>query len=238
MLDRIGLQVRPKTKVKDLSIGRQQLIEIARALSSHARIVIMDEPTSSLSGPETQKLFELIQPLKESNIAVIYISHRMEEIFLIADRVSVLRDGKYIETLEIQNVDKDALVALMVGRHVEDMYAERKQAQEQIIFEVEHLCREGFFEDINFFLKAGEILGVYGLVGAGRTELALSLFGYDSVDSGTIFIQGKQVRIKSPQNAIVHSKIEGHKRRRRTRFIIDIFETLLAFFGKEFNEEE
>ena len=202
VLNRIGLNLDPGMPVKDLSIGHQQLVEIARAMSAQARLVIMDEPTSSLSELETRKLFELIRLLKADHVAVIYISHRLEEIFSIADRVSVLRDGKSVATLEVSAVNREVLVALMVGRPVAELYAERKPAEGRPIFKVDHLTRAGFFEDINFALGAGEVLGFYGLVGAGRTELALSLSGHHPVESGGIFMQGAPVRLRSPQDAL------------------------------------
>ncbi|MBN1834314.1 MAG: sugar ABC transporter ATP-binding protein [Spirochaetales bacterium] len=202
LLADIGIVLQPRARVKDLSIGQQQLIEIARAWSMNSQLVIMDEPTSSLSGPETERLFEIIRLLKKRGIAVIYISHRLDEIFVIADRVSVLRDGMHVATRELKNTNKNELVALMVGREVSDMYARRKKQVGGEILRVEGFSREGFFQDISFSLKQGEILGLYGLVGSGRTELALSLFGYYGHDEGRVYVDGRPARIRSTLHAM------------------------------------
>jgi len=204
ILERLDIQIDPKALVKDLSIGQQQLVEIAKAVSANIKIVIMDEPTSSLSGSETQKLFSIINQLKKQKVSVIYITHKLDEIFKIADRVTVLRDGKCIDTLYVTKTNKEELISLMVGRSIEDVYVKEEYTKGEIILEVKNLNREEFFKNISFILRSGEILGFYGLVGAGRTELALSILGFYPLEGGEIYIKGNKVRINTPNDAILN----------------------------------
>jgi ABC-type sugar transport system ATPase subunit len=202
VLEKVGIKISPKEKVLNLSVGQQQMIQLAKAISSSPKIIIMDEPTASLSGTETETLFDIIKELKSQGKSVIYISHRLEEIFEIADRVTVLRDGKVIDTVSAKDVTRDDLISLMVGRYMDKMYKKAKRVLGDTVLSVKHLCKEGNFEDVSFDLKSGEILGIYGLVGAGRTEMALSIYRAFSYTSGEIYIEGKKVRIKSPEDAI------------------------------------
>jgi ribose transport system ATP-binding protein len=200
---KIKLDIRPEILVKNLSIAQQQMIEIARAISLEADILIMDEPTSSISNKETEILFEIIEDLKNQGVTIIYISHRLEEIFEISDRVTVLRNGKKIETLDINEIkDKDQLVNLMVGKEVTDLFPKKEVKIGETILEVKNLSYQNKFKEISFDLKKGEILGVGGLVGSQRTEVMETIFGLRKHYDGEIILKGKKVKISNPQNAI------------------------------------
>lgn len=202
ILGRIGLNdVEPDTIVRELSISRQQMVEIARALSMNARILVMDEPTSSLTEREVEFLFEQIRSLKEKGTAIIYISHKMDEIFEIADSVTVMRDGCHVVTKPLPEISYEEIIQSMVGHKIEDYYPDYKAVPGKTLLEVRHLTTEKV-EDITFSVAEGEILGLIGLMGAGRTELANALFGIDHVESGEIFIDGKKDMIKSTGQAI------------------------------------
>ena len=201
--DKIKLNISPEILVKNLSIAQQQMIEIARAISLDADILIMDEPTSSISNKETEILFEIIEDLKKQGVTIIYISHRLEEIFEIANRVTVLRNGKKIKTLKIDEIkNKDQLVNLMVGKEVTDLFPKKEVKIGDTILKVQNLSAQNKFEDINFELKKGEILGVGGLVGSQRTEVMETIFGLRNFDNGEIILNGHNVKISNPQNAI------------------------------------
>lgn len=198
MLERIELPVQPRDTVADLSVAQQQMIEVAKALSLEARIIIMDEPTSSLTDRETSTLFRLMRNLRDEGITIIFISHRLEEVFEIADRVTVLRDGKTIDTKDIAEVRRQDVVNMMVGRELEEMFPKQSSPTEEVILEVEGLTglNGEWFRDISFSLRAGEILGVSGLVGAGRSEMARGLLGLDPMESGTVKVRGEVVQIR------------------------------------------
>ena len=198
----MGLQIHCKTKAKYLSIAELQLIEIAKAVSNNASVIIMDEPSSALSEKEVEILFKIIKDLKSKGVAIIYISHKMEEIYQIADRITVLRDGQFIATKNTADLDKNSLIALMVGREIEELFTTKSIAHDEIVLEVKNLYKKGKFSDINFELYAGEVLGIAGLMGAGRTEIARAIFGLDSFESGEILLKGKAVQIRSPKDAI------------------------------------
>lgn len=201
-LEQIGCNINPNELVANINVGEKQMIEIAKALTKNARIIIMDEPTTALTDVETKKLFEVIENLKKKGIAIIYISHRMEEIFTICDRVEVLRDGKYAGNALIKDIDNDKLISMMVGRTIEDQFPYRKIDKGDVILDVKDLsCKEGV-EKASFKLRAGEILGVAGLMGSGRTELAKTIFGEYKKTDGTIKINGDIVNIKSVGDAI------------------------------------
>ncbi len=206
-IEDLGMDINPATKVRELSVAHMQMIEIMKATSYNADIIIMDEPTSAITDMEVAKLFEIIAWLKSQNKAVIYISHKMDEIFQICDVVTVLRDGKLIGTKPIGELDQQSLISMMVGRELKDMYikdaiATNDYNSEEIIMEVQGLEREGEFNDISFKLKKGEILGISGLMGAGRTEIMETIFGLRKLKKGKIKIHGKEVSIKSPRHAI------------------------------------
>ena len=202
ILSELGLSIDPHEKIKNLSIAMQQMVEIARAISFDAKVIAMDEPTSSLSEEEINILFDLIKRLSKGGKSIIYISHRLEEIFEIANRVTVMKDGEKIITDNIENLTKEKIVTYMVGRKIEEMYPERKVEKKEEILSVEHFTRAGYFEDISFSLHRGEILGFYGLVGAGRSELAQTIFGLYPKDKGVLRFKGKKVKIKRCQDAI------------------------------------
>ena len=198
------------TKLKDLRIGEQQLVEIAKAISCDAKIIVMDEPTSALSEPEAKKLFHVIKKLKNKGCGIIYITHRMEEVFKISDRLSVMRDGEYIGTKEAKETDNEEIIAMMVGRSVEEQYPKRNVKIGDVILEVKNLNftppKESFkrsLKDISFKVRAGEVLGIAGLAGAGRSEVFESIVGkHATCTTGEILIDGKALQIRSPKDAI------------------------------------
>lgn len=187
----------PTTRIRELSIASRQIIELAKATVKKARVVIMDEPTAAITVAEQEKLFHLVHKLKEDGVTVIYISHRLEELFEICDRVSVLRDGKYITTMKIGETSKQDLIKHMVGRDLSNPYPQKKPAEKDVVLEVRSLCGNGV-SDISFQLHKGEILGFAGLVGAGRTELMQLIFGAAKKTAGTVCIKGKEVHLSSP----------------------------------------
>jgi rhamnose transport system ATP-binding protein len=202
LLASLGVQMNLKQKARSLSIAQQQMVEIARALSVNARILIMDEPTSSLTLNEVAELFRIVRHLREEGTGIVFISHRLEELFELADRVTVLRDGAYVDTLPMSGVTRDDLIRLMVGRTITNMFPKQDVQAGEVVLKVENLTRSGVFQGISFELHKGEILGMAGLIGAGRTDVARAIFGVEPPDSGTIQLEGKQIRITSPQQAI------------------------------------
>jgi ribose transport system ATP-binding protein/inositol transport system ATP-binding protein len=202
IIDDLGLPINAAGMVCTLSVAQQQLVEIIKAISFKAKIIVMDEPTSSLSSNEAEILFGIIRRLKEQGVAIIYISHRMEELFTITDRVTVMRDGKTIGTLVTGETTVDEAIRLMVGRELSDYYVRTDFPKGDVVLQVDRLGKEGVFSDISFELRKGEILGFAGLVGAGRTELMTAIFGVDPYDSGTIRMNGREVPIRSPGDAM------------------------------------
>lgn len=202
LLRRVGLDINPNRLVSSLTVAEQQRVEIAKALAIQAKILILDEPTATLAEKEIESLFEVIRNLKSHGIAILYISHRLDEIFRIADRVTVMRDGKIVDTLPVGELDEDKLVRMMVGRDIENLYPKAEVEIGDVVLRVEGITRGGALKNCSFEVRAGEILGFAGLVGAGRTELARAVFGADPIDSGRIELDGREVRIKSPQAAI------------------------------------
>ena len=200
LLDTLNVKLDPNAIIGDLTISEKQIVEIAKAISKEAKILVMDEPTAALSEEETQSLFKIIRTLKSKGVSMIYISHRLKEIFEITDRVTVLRDGKKVGTLKTENTDENKLVEMMVGRDIKDMYPKREVKIGDIVMEVKNLKAEGF-NDISFKLKKGEILGIFGLLGSGRTSLVKALFGANKIKSGEIFVNGKKLLVKSPSIA-------------------------------------
>ncbi|QIZ05466.1 sugar ABC transporter ATP-binding protein [Priestia megaterium] len=201
-LNRLGIEIDPNTEAGNLSVGQQQMIEIARAVAANTEVLIMDEPTAALTDREIEALFKVISSLKEQGVGIVYISHRMEEIFQICDRISVLRDGQFIDSKEVAKTNFDEIVKLMVGRQLGERFPERDTVVGQERFKVENLTSKGAFENISFSVHQGEIVGVAGLMGAGRSEIMQAIFGYRYVDGGKMFIDGKEVSIKSPYEAI------------------------------------
>ncbi len=204
ILQEYGLYFPPHTKVKQLSVAQMQMLEIIKAVRKKADIIIMDEPTSSLSDEESRKLFKLIHELTEKQVSIIYISHRLEEILMLTDRITVLRDGEFVKTVSADGVTQDELVEMMVGRTLDNIYPKEAAEIGEPVLEVKNLTSKGVFSNISFTVHAGEILGFSGLVGAGRSEIMNSIFGVDKYDSGEIYMEGKKITIKSPKDAILH----------------------------------
>jgi ribose transport system ATP-binding protein len=201
-LNRLGIDIDPSMDAGDLSVGQQQMIEIARAVAANTEILIMDEPTAALTDREIEALFKVIQSLKQQGVGIVYISHRMEEIFQICDRISVLRDGQFIGVKAIPNTNFDEVVKMMVGRQLGERYPERDTVIGPERLKVENFTSKGCFEKIHFSVHQGEILGVAGLMGAGRTEIMEAIFGYRPIQDGKLVIDGKETTIKSPFDAI------------------------------------
>jgi rhamnose transport system ATP-binding protein len=203
LLQRVGADIDPDTEVRQLSMPQQQLVEIARALGTGARILVMDEPTASLTQKEVELLFGVICDLRRHGVGIIYISHRLEEIFAVADRVTVLRDGESVGTHAVGDIDKAKLIRLMVGREVAAIYPPSQSAPGQTVLSLSKVgCAHSQVRDVSFEVRAGEVFGLSGLVGAGRTELARILFGITPADSGTIRLNDQTIEIHSPQQAI------------------------------------
>ena len=202
LLERFDLDINPKTKVSELSVGQRQMMEIAKANLNKVNVLILDEPTSALTNNEIDKLFKLIKRLRDKNVSMIYISHRMEEIFSLTNKITVMRDGKSVSVMDTNNTDEREVVSYMVGRDIGDFYPEMDAEISDVKIELKNFNREGFFKDINIKAKKGEVLGISGLMGAGRTEIMRSVFGLDPKDSGEVFIDGKKIEIKNPSDAI------------------------------------
>ena len=202
LLAQMGLPIRANVKIKHLSVAEMQMVEIAKAISNDAQVIIMDEPTSALSDKEVQTLFGIIGDLRQKGVSIIYISHKMDEIFTIADTITVLRDGKYISTDPVSELDENTLITRMVGRDIDTLFPTSTTQKGQEVLSVKNIGRHGAFANINFAVHAGEILSIAGLMGAGRTEIARAIFGLDRLDSGEIYIREKKAVIKSPRDAI------------------------------------
>jgi len=203
-LRRLGAAFSPDRPLRELGLAEMQTVEIARALARKAEVIIMDEPTSALSDHEVQILFEVIGELKQQGVAVIYVSHKMEEVFGIGDTVTVLRDGRKVGTHQIAELDPQRLIAMMVGRELNSTIDKPQVGHKHVLLSVQGLGRGTGFQNIRFEIRAGEILGIAGLMGAGRTELVDALFGLRPAERGKIFVRGKEVRIRSPRDAVRH----------------------------------
>lgn len=204
ILDSLHIDINPKVLVKNLSIGYQQMVEIAKAVSQNAKILIMDEPSAPLTSAEVENMFAIVDLLKEKGVSIIYISHRLEEIFRLSDRITVLRDGRYVTTLNTTDTNEDELIKYMVGRQLTEIYPVRKPdsvKREEVIFEAQHVSGNGD-KDLSFKVHKGEVLGVGGLVGAGRTEMAEMIFGMKPKTAGKFIYKGKEINPKSPKDAI------------------------------------
>ena len=223
LLARIGAQIDPDVDAGDLTMPQQQLVEIARSLGSDAKVLILDEPTASLSEEDSQNLFRVLKQLREDGVGIIYISHRLEELTLIADRVTVLRDGRTIDTRSMSETSRQELIALMVGRELSAVFPKQAVELGQVVLELRGCgCRQTGISKVSFALRAGEILGVAGLVGAGRTELAGIVFGLTPADEGEILLHGKRVALQSPSEAIACGIAYLPEDRRRHGIIPDM----------------
>ena len=217
VMDKMGVNIPVDAVMSDLSVGQQQMVEICKALMADAKVIIMDEPTAALTASETRGLFEVINSLRKKGVSIVYISHRMEEIFELCDRITVLRDGEYVGTENIAEIDLDHVVQMMIGRTIGERFPKRESHIGAEVLRVEGLTSGKLFKDVSFDVKAGEVLGVSGLMGAGRTEIMQAIFGNLPVESGKIFIDGKEIKIKNPRHAIANGigfitedrKVEG-----------------------------
>jgi inositol transport system ATP-binding protein len=198
----MDISIKSDTRMRDLSVAEMQLVEIAKAVSYNSRIIIMDEPTSAITAVEVAKLFEIIRNLKSKGITVIYISHKMEEVFQIADSITVLRDGQCIETRPAEEFDQDTLVKLMVGRTINEMFPKVNSKKGSVALEAEYLTSKEKFRDVSFSVRKGEILGFAGLLGAGRSEVMEAIFGLRRLDSGKIKVNGKELHVQTPEDAV------------------------------------
>ncbi|WP_242354738.1 MULTISPECIES: sugar ABC transporter ATP-binding protein [Hungatella] len=204
LLGEMKVRVSPRAKIGRLKVADQQLIEISKAISLNADIIVMDEPTSAITDQEVEILFKTIANLKKKGTGIIYISHKMDEIFRIADDITVLRDGTYVNSWEAKDIDNNTLIKNMVGRELNEIFPKIKVPAKDVVMEVRHFTKENQFEDISFLVREGEILGIAGLIGAGRTELMNAIFGLEKPDSGEVFFEGKKVEIRRPSDAIRH----------------------------------
>ncbi|MFZ2359439.1 MAG: sugar ABC transporter ATP-binding protein [Anaerolineae bacterium] len=205
LFDSMHLKLDPRTRVADLTVATQQMVEIAKALSFDSQVLIMDEPTAALTEAEIAELFRTIRQLRDKGVGIVYISHRLEELKQIADRITVMRDGRYVGTEDAQTIAIDRIISMMVGRTIFESAPEvPEHPDEEVVLEVKNLNRGSAVRDVSFKLRKGEILGFAGLMGAGRTEVARVVFGADAPDSGEIYVHGKQVDIRHPRHAVRH----------------------------------
>lgn len=205
LLDSMHLRLDTRKKVADLTVAMQQMVEIAKALSYNSEVLIMDEPTAALTDSEIEELFRIIRQLRQRGVGVVYISHRMEELKKISDRITIMRDGKYIDTVDTEKTMIDRIISMMVGREIyESSNPYMEKGSSECVLEVKNLKRGRAIKNVSFRLKRGEILGFAGLMGAGRTEVARAIFGADAVESGEVYVSGEKVRINSPSDAIRH----------------------------------
>lgn len=204
IFDHIGIDIDPKIKLGRLTVGKQQMVEIAKAVSRDCKVLILDEPTAALTQTEIDELFRIMADLKSKGIGMIYISHRMDEIKTISDRITVMRDGEYVGTVDTDSVTKDEIINMMIGRVVYEDPKTHSEVPEdaETVLEVKNLTSGNLFKNVSFKLRKGEVLGFSGLMGAGRTEVARAIFGADLIDSGEIYVNGKPVSIKSPKDAV------------------------------------
>jgi len=204
VIDNLGVRMDARTPINQLSIAQQQMVEIAKATSKRSKIIVMDEPSATLTDHELKALFDLIRQLKSEGVSVVYISHRLEEVFEVCDRATIMRDGRCIATRDVAELTREEIIRLMVGRELKDAIPKVAATPGAPALTVKHLNRKGVLHDISFEVHQGEVLGLAGLVGAGRTETARAIFGADPIDSGAIEVLGKPVKIRSPQDAIKH----------------------------------
>jgi ribose transport system ATP-binding protein len=242
LLDMLHLKLDPRAKVADLTVAKQQMVEIAKALSFDSKVLIMDEPTAALTEAEIEELFRLIRQFRDKGVGIVYITHRLEELKQISDRITVMRDGRYVDTVRTQDAKIDQIISMMVGRTIYEASPEvPENPSQEVVLEVKRLNRGNVIKDVSFSLKRGEILGFAGLMGAGRTEVARAIFGADAVDSGEIYVLGKKAHIKSPSNAVKHSIAYLSEDRKRygvtlgmdveNNIVLAAFNKFLGFLG-------
>ena len=223
LFDKMGVRIDPATKLGDLTVGKQQMVEIAKAVSRDCKLLVLDEPTAALTLPEVEELFNIMRDLQAKGIGMIYISHRMDEINRISDRVTVMRDGEYVGTVNTADVTKDDIVKMMVGRVImgEQKAASCVPADAPVLLEVKNLNAGKEVKNVSFQLRRGEILGFAGLMGAGRTEVVRALYGADKRQTGEIFLNGKKIKIKTPQQAVKHGICYLSEDRKRYGLMLD-----------------
>ena len=223
MFEKIGVNIDPSIKLGELTVGKQQMVEIAKAVSRDCKLLVLDEPTAALTLPEVEELFKIMRELQEKGIGMIYISHRMDEINRISDRVTVMRDGEYVGTVNTADVTKDDIVKMMVGRVImgEQKAASTVPADAPVVLEVKNMNAGKEVKDVSFTLRKGEILGFAGLMGAGRTEVARALYGADPRQSGEIYLHGKKVKIKTPEQAVKNGICYLSEDRKRYGLMLD-----------------
>ena len=202
VLKELNLNINPKIKFKNLSAAKQEMVSIAKIVHEKSKLIVFDEPTALLTNKETAELFELIKDLKKKEVGVIYISHRLEEIFEVCDTVTILRDGEWIKTIPVSSTNEDELISFMVGRTIGEMYSIKHFEPKEKILEVKNLTKKPIFENISFEIYRKEILGLFGLVGSGRTDIVKCIFGAEKLDTGKIFINNKEIKFKAPKHAI------------------------------------
>lgn len=202
ILKDLGSTIDPQAEMGSLTVAEQQIVEIAKAISANAEILIMDEPTAALSERECEQLYRITEQLRDKGTSIIFISHRIEDMYRLASRVSVFRDGRYIDTYDVEGLEKDKLIAAMVGREIVSLYPKRELPIGDVVLKAEGLCSQGIFQDVSFEVHAGEVLGFAGLVGAGRTEVFEALCGITHLDKGTVTLNGKKVNFRHPSEAI------------------------------------
>jgi ribose transport system ATP-binding protein len=236
LLDRLNIKLNPRARVADLTVAMQQMVEIARALSLNTEVLIMDEPTAALTDTEIAALFDIIRQLRAHGVGIVHISHRLEELKLIADRVTVMRDGRYVDTVRTDEAPIDRIITMMVGRTIFEATPELPEAPSQeVVLEVRHLNRGRAIRDVSFQLHRGEILGIAGLVGAGRTEVARAIFGADRFDAGDVLLNGKRLDLRNPRDAVNHGIAYLSEDRKRYGLALGLdleVNTVLASFGK------
>ena len=235
-LEQVGAEIDPRTPVRRLSLARRQMVELARALSMEARILVLDEPTASLPPKDVERLLGLLRALADRGLGVIFISHRLEEAFELADRVTVLRDGHYIGTRTVKDATTDEVIRMMVGRTLDTLFPKEEVTPGEVMLRVDGLTKEGMFHNVSFELRRGEILGLAGLVGARRTNVAHAIFGISPADSGTIWVDARQVRIGSPRDALALGIVYVPEDRQRQGLVLpmDITQNITLPILKEF----
>lgn len=221
MLQQIGVSICPTAIVDTLTIAQQQLIEIIKAISFEVKVLVMDEPTSSLSEEEVGHLFVIMERLKEKGVSIIYISHKFEELFKMTDRITVIRDGCYVATVPTKDTNTDELVSMMVGRELKNFYTRTDSVQDEELLKVENLTRNGVFEDCSFVVRRGEIVGFAGLVGAGRSELMQAICGNDAYDKGRVFLGNKEVKFRNCMEAIKEGIVMVPEDRKRQGLVLN-----------------
>jgi len=223
LLDQMNLKLDPRTKVAELTVAKQQMVEIAKALSFNSEVLIMDEPTAALTNAEIEELFRIIEQLRGRGVGIVYISHRMEELKRITDRITVMRDGQYIATVPTKATTIDQIIAMMVGRELYTSHQQPSAGKSELnVLEVKNLNRGSAVKDVSFHLAKGEILGFAGLMGAGRTEVARAIFGADAIDSGDIYVHGQRIQIRTPNDAVKHGIGYLSEDRKRFGLMVDM----------------